>query len=111
MTDTTWDGEPLYEGTLADALADGSVVAVVTNRRPQRLGDKPVVVTAELAQFFKRAVLCEVWDRYIQRRSSVPATAAVEDWTYATLVGPVCVGVTEDPNAFVLFRIAPTELD
>jgi hypothetical protein len=91
-----------YEYTLQQAIADGVLVELFTNRWQQLSGGKPIVATAHLFDEVTLAALQEIWNAYVRWRKAVMPMLPEEEQMFATSMNNKKVWVIEDGQAYTL---------
>jgi len=90
----------IIEYTPGQAIADGVLVETFRNRWPQLSGGKPMVATSAVFEEISLAGLIEIWNEYVQWRTSVLPTLREEDRLFHTEMNSrtVWVIVTAQPT-------------
>jgi hypothetical protein len=92
----------IFAYTLAQAIADGVLVAIFTNRWSELSGGKPIVATSHLFEDVSLAALREIWNEYVVWRKEVMPTLPEEERLFETTMNSRRVWVIEDGSAFTL---------
>jgi hypothetical protein len=96
------DGTCIITYSLAQAIADGVLVAVFKHRWRQLSGGKPIVATEHLFTTVSQAALLEIWNDYVDWRKNVMPTLPEEQQMFVTAMNDRKVWVIEDAQAFTL---------
>jgi len=95
-------GTVFHEYTLDQAVADGELVEIFTNRWNKLSGGKPIVVTRHLFAEVTPAALFEIWNEYVHWRKAVMPTLPEAEQMFVTSVNDKKVWVIEDGQAFTM---------
>jgi len=96
------DAEVIYEYTLQQAIADGVLVELFKNRWDTLSNGKPIVVTTHLFDEVTLSGLLEIWNKYVEWRTSAAPASEEEGWIFHTPMNGKTVWVIEDGQAFTL---------
>jgi len=88
--------------TLDQAMADGVLKPVFSNRWPSLTWGKPIVATAAIYEELSAAALIEIWNAFAVWRHEIRPTLAEEDQMYTTTMNGKTVWVIEDGQAFTI---------
>ena len=92
----------IHEYTLQQAIADGVLIELFKNRWKTLSNGKPIVVTAHLFDDVTLSGLLEIWNAYVEWRTSAPPVSEQEGWIFHTQMNGKMVWVIEDAQAFTL---------
>lgn len=88
--------------TLEQAIADGVLAPVFTNRWDELSGEKAIVATAAIIHDLSLAAIQEIWNEYVIWRQRVMPTLPEEEQLFKTRMNGQTVWVLEDGDAFTV---------
>jgi hypothetical protein len=92
----------IYEYSLNQAVADGSLIEIFKNRWPELSGGKPILVTRHLYKEISLAALQEIWNQYVEWSINVMPTLPEEDQLFSTTMNGEKIWVLEDDSAYTI---------
>lgn len=96
------DETVIHEYTLQQAIADGVLIELFKSHWNTLSNGKPMVVTAHLFDEVSLLELLEIWNAYVEWRTSASPVSEEEGWIFHTQVNGKTVWVIEDAQAFTL---------
>lgn len=96
------DAEVISRYPLKQAIEDGVLVEIFTNRWPELSGGKPIVATAALFHDISLAGLMEIWNEFGQWHKQVMPTLPEAERLFHTTMNGKTVWVIADETAFTL---------
>jgi hypothetical protein len=96
------DTDVIVGYTLDQAIEDGVLVEIFTNRWQELSGGKPIIATAHIFNKVSLAGLMEIWNAFVQWQKSVMPTLPEADRLFHTTMNEETVWVIEDGAAFTL---------
>jgi len=92
----------IFEYTLEQAIQDGVLVEIFKNRWQQLSGGKPIVASSHLFNEISLAGLMEIWNKYVEWRTSIMPTLPEEEQLFVTEMNSCKIWLIEDAQAFTM---------